>query len=228
MPSTERAYVVLEAGENTGGIIFAKTNRQARRRGAQEFCDGEPEHVVTYRAKWADWCAPSGIVHASLMIEYGWHFECHGCANRIDLDWLAENNLSTEDVIGTQGSLVYCCAACKTADELIEAEKRRVGEGFLETMRAAVRQRFGDVKFHGSGDAFKPTSYVLEQDGAYGIGRAALHFDFPGMSIAPATIEFEWPYSFRWDGIGPVNLTYRCCGGDKAAFENFASTRKKH
>lgn len=228
MPTTERAYVVLEAGENTGGIVFAKTLRQARRRGAATFADCEPEEVISYRAKWADWCAPSGIVHASLMIEYGWHFECHGCANEITLEWLAESELTTDDVIGTQGSIVYCCAACKEADDRVEAEKRRVGTAFLDTMRESVRQRLGDVTFHGTDDAFKPTAYVLEQDGAYGIGRAALHFDFPGMSIAPATVEFEWPYSFRWDGIGPVNLTYRCCAGDKEAFEHFASTRKKH
>lgn len=228
MPSTERAYVVVEASENTGGIVFAKSAKQARRRGACEFADGEPEHVLAYRAKWADWCAPSGIVHASLMIEYGWHFECHGCANKIDLDWLAENSLSTQDVLGIQGSVVYCCAECKAADDRVEAEKRRVGEAFLETMRAVVRQRFGDVTFHGATDDFKPSAYVLAQDGAYGIGSAALHFDFPGMTIAPASIEFRWPYSSRWDGIGPVNLIYRCCVGDKGAFENFASTRKKH
>jgi hypothetical protein len=216
----------VEADDNSGGIVFAKSAKQARRRGACEFGDGEPEHVIAYRAKWADWCAPSGIVHASLMIEYGWHFECHGCANRIDLDWLAENNLSTEDVIGTQGSVVYCCAHCKAADERVEAEKKRVGEAFLETMRAVVRQRFGDVNFHDVDDDFKPSAYILPQDGAYGIGSATIHFDFPGMAIAPATIEFRWPYSFRWDGIGPVKLVYRCCAGDQKAFEQFADQTK--
>jgi len=221
MPQTERAYVVLETGENTGGIVFAKTLRQARRRGAEEFCDGEPAHVIAYRAKWADWCAPSGIVHASLMIEYGWRFECHGCANQITLEWLAESELTTDDVIGTQGSVVYCCAACKDADDRVEAEKRRVGDAFLEEMRSYLRQRFGDVNIHDTGDSFRPRAYVLAQDGAYGIGEAALWFDFPGMTHGPASLEFRWPYSFRWDGIGPVNFSYHCAFGDKAAFHNF-------
>ncbi|KQV27881.1 hypothetical protein ASC97_05830 [Rhizobium sp. Root1203] len=153
--------------------------------------------------------------------------ECHGCGNDISQEWLEESCLSTQDVIGVQGGRVFCCAPCKTRDDEVESEKRRFEGEFIETLRAVVRQRFGDVKFHGTGDAFRPGAYILSQDGAYGVGEAMLHFEFPGMSIAPATIEFRWPFSFRWDGIGPVNLVYRCCAGDRLAFEEFAGEAKK-
>lgn len=111
----DRAYAAL-AGE-TGGIVFARTLKQARYIGARKYTDGVVEHIVCIRAKWADWCAPSGIVHASDMIERGWKFECRGCDNEISPEWLAESELATIDVIGTQDGDVFCCAACKSRFE---------------------------------------------------------------------------------------------------------------
>jgi hypothetical protein len=110
--TSPRAYLVREAATDNGGIVFAKTLRQARRDGARDYADGDEAHVICFRAKWADWCAPAGIVQASLLVEYGWRFECTGCTEEISLDTVTARGLSVDDVIGVQNGPIYCCAAC--------------------------------------------------------------------------------------------------------------------
>lgn len=109
----DRAYVAT-ASDEIGGIVFARTLKQARRVGAERYTDGVVSQIICYRAPWADWCAPSGIVHASLLVEHGWTLQCRGCANDITLEWLTESELEPMDVIGIQDGDVFCCAACKS------------------------------------------------------------------------------------------------------------------
>lgn len=216
------AYAVTENDENTGSIYFARHAISARRRGADEYGDGELSAVSCRRAPWADWCADAGFVPASLMIGHGWHFECHGCGQHIDDDFLREAGLSTDDVIGIQDGPVFCCARCKLGHDAVEAEKKRVGADFLDVLRNEVRRRFGDVAFPDPAREGSQHVYVIEQDGAYSIGQAAVSFEFPGIQFGPAVLRYDWPYSFAWDGIGPVRTRVTWCNGDDEAFLAFA------
>ncbi len=94
-----RAYAVLEDSESTGGIVFARSNVEARRIGAAIYHDGEFSGRHCNRVPWADAYEPEGNVPASVCIDNGWHFECCGCGANIDSDWLYDNDLTIEGVI---------------------------------------------------------------------------------------------------------------------------------
>jgi len=87
------AYAVQEEDEGTGGIVFARSNVEARRRGSSEFGDGDFNWGKATRARWADAYAP-GPVPISVMIENGWWFCCQHTGIRIDSEhkgkWFAD------------------------------------------------------------------------------------------------------------------------------------------
>lgn len=223
-----RAYSVLEKGENTGGIVFARSDIEARKRGSCEWSDGDIASVECRRAHWADAYATVGVIEASAAVEQGWHFECNGCGMSIDTYSLEEEDKDVQGVVGTMDSWIFCCAECKDQSDKIEAQKKAVGASFLDELRRVITRRFGDVEICGTyDDAFFPHVYVIEQDGAFSIGQANVHFTFPGQKIAPATLRYEWPYSFRWDAIGPLLPYFTCCNGDVEAFQAFADATKR-
>ncbi|WP_159953155.1 hypothetical protein [Rhizobium sp. 18065] len=224
-PKPVRAFAVLELGENTGGIIFARHAIAARKSGACEYSDGDITSVECRRAHWADRYADQRIVPAADAIAHGWRFECHGCGETMDLGWLYDNDLPVEGVIGSMDGCQFCCAECKERDATLKRQQKALGDEFIETLRAIVIRRFGNVEF--CSEAFKPHTYVIEQAGALSIGQASLSFNFPGQIYAPATVIYDWPYSFAWDGRGPVKLKYSCVNGDKLAFEAFAAATKE-
>lgn len=222
------AYAVLEKGEDTGGIIFARSNIEARKRGSCEWSDGDISSVSCRRAHWADAYATVGVIEATAAVEQGWHFECHGCGMSIDSYSIEDQGMDVQGIIGAMDSWIFCCIECKDRSDKIEAQKKAFGASFLDELRRMITRRFGDVEICGaSDDAFFPHVYVIEQDGAFSIGQANVHFHFPGQKLAPATIKYEWPYSSRWDGIGPQRPYFTCCHGDVEAFQAFAFETKK-
>lgn len=221
-----RAFAVTETDENTGGIIFARHAITATRIGADEYGTGEIHGMSCRRAKWADQFADTGRVPASEMIARGWHFECHGCGSRIDEDELRCRGLSVDGVVGTQNSWVFCGARCRLRHLAQLRREKMCGDAFLEVLRGVIRKRFGNVHIHEDAENFKPHVYVISDRRIEVVGQAAVYFDFPGMQIGPASIHYDWPYSFAWDGKGPVKPHFRCCNGDREAFEKFAEETK--
>lgn len=219
-----RAYAVLEKGENTGGIIFARSDIDARKRGSCEWSDGDITSVECRRAQWADEYAATGRVEAKAAIAHGWRFECSGCGLTIDEYLLSEEGMAVEGVIGMMDELVFCCAGCKERHDATEARKKAYGAAFLEELRTVVRQRFGDVTFADE-DRWRPHVYVYEQEGAMCIRDSAIHFHFPGEQIAPASLIYRHDYGRH--ERGPQPLHYSCCNGDRQAFEAFAASTKK-
>ena len=78
MADTLKAYVVTEDTEGTGGVVYAKTNAQARREGSCQFGDGDFNWGSARRAPEFDTFAPEGPPK-SVMFEHGWWFECEEC-----------------------------------------------------------------------------------------------------------------------------------------------------
>lgn len=220
-----KAYAVLETGEDTGGIVFARRDIEARKRGSCEYADGEISSVTCRRAHWADEYSETQRVPVLAAIQQGWRFECHGCGETLSECWFHDEDKPIDGVIGYMDGLVFCCAECRDAHQEIERLKRDCGEEFIAVLRSMVVERFGPVEF--CDDAFKAHAYVIEQDGALSIGEAAVSFHFPGQIIAPATLRYEWPFSYSWHGIGCCKPYYTCTNGDREAFEAFAVATKR-
>jgi hypothetical protein len=214
---TLKAYAVIEDGENTGGIVWAEHAVSARRQGAGQFNDGDFSGVSCTRAPWADEYADKPLP-ISVMIGAGWHFDCCGCGATIDEDWLCEEGLPLEGVIGTQHSKVYCSEICQCRDKLREAIKRDCERRAIEALQAYVVKRFPGVDF-ASKDNWKPHAYACDDSGgAWQVRQVVVSFAYPGMKIGPATCRIE--RSGRNERlIGPVKPEYECCAGDREAFE---------
>ena len=69
-----RAYIVQETDEMTGGVIYAKTNAQARRLGANQFADDEFYSVICYRAPEFDGLERNPKAQTYLLLARGWWF----------------------------------------------------------------------------------------------------------------------------------------------------------
>jgi hypothetical protein len=74
-PKPLKAYIVQELDEMTGGVVYAKTNAQARREGAAEYACGEFHGVQCYRAPEFDGLERDPRARVRLLLDRGWWFE---------------------------------------------------------------------------------------------------------------------------------------------------------
>jgi len=218
---TAKAYAVLEDGENTGGIVWAEHAVVARREGASIFGGGEFGGMSCKRAPWADGYSDKPLP-ISLMIENGWRFECGGCGETISEDWLYDEDLPLEGVIGFQHSMVYCSEICECRDKLERAIKRDHERRAIEALRAYVLKRFPGVTI-GTKDNWAPHAYASDHGGAWQVRQVVISFEFPGQKIAPATCRIDRDQQNR-QLIGPIRPEYSCCVGDREAFEVWAAS----
>ena len=231
--SALRAFAVQEKDERTGGIFFAEHDIVAKKRGANEFADGDISGVTCERVPWADDYA-GRPVPAKLMIAHGWHFECSGCGMRIDEDELLDRRMSIDGVIGTQWSVVYCSAKCCRRD--LSIKRRRGAEQLraIDAFKAIVRMRFPDVEFtdEHENSYWRHHAYVTYRHGEKGWlwEQVAVSFLFPGMKIGPATLRLPdrpWRgYGQDHQFSGPLQPYYTCCNGDRETFEAYAAATK--
>ncbi len=216
-----RAFAVLENCENKGGIVFAEHAVVARRLGANEYSCGDFYGVSCRRAPWADIFAGSSVP-ANVMISHGWHFECVGCGETINEDWLYDEELTLDGVIGYDRGLVYCSEICEARHNLERAEARDRERRALVALKAYVAKRFPKVEFRDDGN-WRPRAHATKESGAWLIKHAVVSFDFPGMKIGPATCRLERGHRDHWL-IGPMKPEYSCCFGDKESFEAWAAS----
>lgn len=214
-----KAFSVLETDEHTGGIVFAKSNIEARRVGAARYGGGEISGWRVERMKGLDKFAETGVP-ASLLVWDGWHFECWGCGMRICDDTLTDSGRSPDDVVGKESGRVFCCHACRIQSLAETAAREAFGAAFLDMMEDRISKRFpgADISFDGGGRHV----YIPRDDPPYVIAEAHVAFKFPGMKIGPARLEYRHEGRFGARLIGPVRLEFRCCAGDVEAFEAFA------
>lgn len=217
----QRAYAVLETDENTGSIYFAASARTARRYGANEYADGEIRYVECYRTPWADAYAETQKVPASIAIRHGWHFECAGCAARIDEDFICDHpSRAFDKIIGFVGTAVWCSPRCKSREESRQRARKKAQNAAIKMLRTLIRNRFPDAKIIDPGYAYAGykagRTHIIED--------ACVDFSFPGMKIGPASLRLRRPQNL----IGPIHPQYYCCNGDKDAFENYADRTRPH
>jgi len=216
-----KAFVVLDTYENMGGIVFAKTNAQARRMGAETFADGDFHNVTCRRAPYADHCAEDGHVSNTLLIDNGWHFECAWSGERIDQYTLQEKGLVSEDVIGHQHGLAFTTAVHEAEYRLDKARKDRFGLRWRRRFAKIVQRRFPDAKIIPGGH-----SSVSRIQGVYRLTQCRVEFDWSDKQISAAAFEFT---AF---GYLPGEQLQRrpnllCAMGDKAMFEAWCARQRE-
>jgi hypothetical protein len=207
-----KAFLVTEPEENTGGVIFAKHAIAARRQGASEYNDGQLGGMSCRRAEWADGFYETGVP-ARELIARGWWFECCGCGATINEDWLAEERLTVDGVIGNQHSRIFCHDICKTEHDRRETKRKYHQQQMIETMTARLLRCFPEAKITNS------HAYARGHDGVYSVDQACIYFEFPGMKHGPATYRFDLG-SYK---PGPVKPDLMCARGDLEAFEAWAA-----
>lgn len=220
-----KAYAAQEDCEDTGGIVFAPTQKAARRAGANEFGDGDVDCWRASRAPWADTCVETGVVPASLMIEHNWRFECCGCGAAITEDFLADEGLPLSGVIGSQHTQVFCCQACQARHEENLVEQKAAQARMIDVLSDMVRTRFPDAIIVGDEGNNRPYAYASgKRGGPWIVDSAVVSFKFPGMTIAPAHLRLERPYHAS---VGPIMPHYSVCAGDREAFEAWVNKHSK-
>lgn len=208
------AYAVTEDYENTGAILFARSDIEARKHGANEFNDGEIGGICCRRAPWADAYAGTPMP-AWVMIAHGWHFECSGCGERIDSDWLDDQGFDVHGVIGQQYGRVYCCDSCRSWDEAREAVRKAVGAEMIARLSAMLLQRLPGVtiiRTHANARRGESGAYVADE--------CAIHFEYPGQQYGPG----EFRTIRRYGITGPLKPAFYCSAGDVKVFEAFAAS----
>ena len=212
-----RAFAVLEENENTGGIVFAKTNAQARRLGAGIFADGDFHSVSCRRAPFADHCAEDQIVSNALLIDNGWHFECAWTGERIDIDSLDERDLVPEDVTGTQHGLAFMNAVNEAEFRLDRAQHEHVKRRWIRRLKRVALRLYPDAKVKGGGYA-----YTDRLEGVIRVVNVRIEFDWSEKQIAPASLEIN-----AKSKAGRRRPFLMCATGDKALFEAWVAGQKQ-
>lgn len=219
------AFTVQEDTEGTGGIVFAKTNAQARRQGAGEFGDGDFNSVTCRRAPWADQFAEQGWVPVRAYIDAGWWWHCTGCEKRIshDAEFEGEPDWTADDIVEEKRGVAYHNAACQAADIAYQAERVRRQDRAIARLKAVVARRFPDVVFSEKRPGGMNPHHAFACRGPKGwrVSQAVVSFDFPGMTIGPAQLRYDDMYGRKRN-----KPHYTVPNGDRAAFEAYAAIAK--
>ena len=215
-----KAFIVTEEYENNAMVVFSNHAIAARRYASSELNGGEITGFSVRRAKDLDQFEGVGIP-ASVLIDRGWWFECSGCHLTINGENLDERDLTTDGVIGFYHGAVYCCKTCHDDHMARKARENEAGQAFLAMLRGLVERRLGPVEFVTG--AFKEHIFAQESDGIVMIRDACVSFNFPGQTLAPASLHYQPGHDY-----GPKRPEFRCCAGDRDAFEVFAGKEAPH
>lgn len=174
-----KAYAVQEPDEGTGGIVFAKSNAQARREGAQQFTDGDFFSVECRRLPWADKYAP-GPVPFAVMLDYGWWQDCHGCGLRIEGEPDPDNEYGDGwpgPLVETPNGGIFCCPSCHDRQvRRWQADKR------LKVAAINYARRIANKRCAGLVEQGDPYVYVNRYTDQPRVEEIRLTFICPGLT----------------------------------------------
>ncbi|MBV7408715.1 hypothetical protein [Maritimibacter sp. DP1N21-5] len=214
------AYSYLETDEFTGGIVFAKSNIEARRIGANLLNMDDIGGMEVKRRKDLDRFEETGVP-AWLLVSEGWRFECLGCGMQINEDEMEDAGLPVTGIVGVEHGHIYCCHVCRMQRMAEYAACKAFGEAFLDMLKGVVTARFPDIE--PCFGEYRHHVYVPTWCSPYVVQQAKVHFSFPGMKIGPASLVYQHQANAHGSRItGPVKPEFYCCNGDREAFEALA------
>lgn len=140
------AFAVTEPNENLGEIIFATSDIEARRRGADEYNDGDLGGMRVRRQRHFDKYLGVGVPVSDL-VEEGWHFECCGCGLKMNEDTMEEAGLPIDGILGTQHTLSFCSEDCEVAHQKWVQARDAHGDLMAEKLREYAQGLLGEIEF---------------------------------------------------------------------------------
>jgi hypothetical protein len=215
----KKAYICMETYNCTGGVVFAKTNLEARKIAANEWNDGELGGLSVRRATDLDEYAETNRVPAwKLIVNHGWSWEdgCSYCGQSLNYDDLQDAGKDPCDVVGFDGFHVYCNEDCKERQDEINEGKDRAGDAFLSQILKRIKSRFGDV------DIVKTHHFTTYREGYFTTEQAIVDFDFPGRKYGYASLRYSNDTYKPCEKLMPCTLHVLCSNGDIEAFEAFS------
>jgi len=198
----KKAYIVTEDEEGTGGVIFTETDIDARRRGADEYNGGELGGMHVRRAKDLDKYCGVGVPARVMVEDYGWRFECSECGEYID-------EYTSTDIIGNEGSFVYCSIECAVNDHAEKYERKLYDDIMREQFEDRLKKKYSDIEIT------RAHVYSIGRGRSRVIEQMIIYFKFPGQVIGDATLRYDQGKN------GPSKADLWCCAGDKDAFESW-------
>ena len=202
-----KAYSVMEEDDNTGGLVYARTNAEARRRGAQQYGDGDFFWGKARRAPWADEYYPESVPH-DVQIAHGWRFECHYCGHV-----LCEDDITDGYKVVAVGEKVYCGTMCCNSDVLLKQHTKLIGEGCIFKMQKDLLALYHGIWFTG-----EPHVYVEHpKHHKFSVKECHVYFSFPGAKHGHASYGF---HNHEKPGL-------LICAGDIPAWEEFTGKKVK-
>lgn len=206
MPEHKLLAYAVQDEDGIGGIVFAKSNAEARRTGSAQFGSGDFNWGGATRLQWADQFAP-GPVPFKEMFDRGWWQECDGCGCMMRDGECDDEGDEREFDIVEIGNAVYCAPACRESFLADKIEKKRIEDWVI-----------GDL-----------TDRLLRlMPGAIGCGESHVYVRGGNRPCAPeqAYIQFTYPGArhglgyLRFDKIGEApHVTV--AAGDMVAFRRW-------
>ena len=207
-----KAYSVMEEDENTGGMVYARSNAEARRLGSQQFGDGDFNWGKARRAPWADEYYPHAIPH-EVKIAHGWWYECHHCGHR-----LTEDDIEDGYKIVSVGERVYCSAHHRNHDVLLAQHTKLIGEGCIYKLQKDLLALYPGVWLDG-----EPYVYVDHpKHQKWRVKECRIYFSFPGSKVGRASYVWSSGKPGRADG---KRARLFVCAGDIPAWEEFVGKK---
>jgi hypothetical protein len=201
------AFCFMEPFENTGGIIFARSNIEARKIGASEWNEGEIGGCQCRRAPLLDKYAGVPVSGVDMIMHYGWWIECSGCGRKVDADAIEYDGL---DPIDAGHESVWCCKRCMHESKARKFRERRLKRIVVNTMVEDLQRRVPGVEVIGDDAKSMFDRPHVDFGKADCVQQATIAFTFPGMKMGPG--------HYRIDRDDPEpKLTV--CAGDHEAFK---------
>jgi len=234
-----KAYACTEPEEHTGGVIFAKSNIEARKWAAREWNDGELAGMSVKRAPWADKYGSDNNVPISVMVDNGWHFECAWSGLRIDSDlynepqavkneetgkWEDDNFLIGKEPVGFQNDLLFACQEYRDLYKKEQQRRKEYEEEMKSLYRGYVLSKLPEAVLVDSKE-FGKGEYIWAQfwEGIYYVTHATIPFEFPGMKHW-AAFKIEQKYGRE---IGPFAAKFTCAQADYDEFVKWIEIQKE-
>lgn len=201
------AYAVQNDDDYMGGIVFARSNAEARRKGSAQFGDGDFNWGAATRAPWADQYWAHGRVPKLAMVGAGWWIECTGCEIRIGQDEEDDDGNPLELDPVEDGDCLFCTPQCRNDHFLTQRETKAREAIAIRRLALRFLRSFPGAWLSGS-----PHAYVRkERDGRWQARQVIIRFRFPGCTIGDG--------HYRLDTSEQPEPQILICNGDKMAWD---------
>lgn len=229
---TDRKAYAVSNDDGDGIILFAKSDIEARRKGANDLDHDDISGLSCRRVPWADQYADTGIVPAADMIDAGWWLECRGCERRIDGDEMEDGNGDYYDPepCGTQHA-PYCTPQCQERYLRARARIKRAERRAFEVLKRELLRKIPGITIDpmktepsqpGSIITGSHHSYVSrENDGTERIICVVVGFKFPGSRYGGSYRYDRRDPQHRYSGPATRKRHLAIANGDKEAWDQF-------